>query len=212
VQADLAARLGASYLPRPLATTHSTLIGLEALGPLEPSEGLRARLRDTRHADLGGFAGHLRRALHEAPVTVQFGGFPDRDLGLSSRGRRLHERSLVADRDQVVLIGWPVDAAGHPGPVLDRLRRDAGRFGFEHRYPLSETAIDPDAHVVVGELVDGVPADELSAALAAARAALAGRPRRVPLRWDDLTIVVYDDTRLPLDSTAVVPWTEVAPR
>lgn len=206
VQADLIARLGAAYLPRVVASTHSTLVGLEALGPLEPSGECGTQLRDTRRADLAGFAGQLRRALHEAPVTVQFGGFPDRDLALSSRGRRLYERSVVADRDQVVLIGWPVDAEGHPLMVLDGVRRAAARYGIEHRYPLSQTAHDPDAHVVVGELVDAIPADERGAAMAATRAALAERPRRVPLGWDDLSIVVYDDTRLPLDTTVTVPW------
>jgi hypothetical protein len=40
----------------------------------------------------------------------------------------------------------------------------------------------------------------------AARGGLQRRPRRVPLRWEDLSIVVYDDTRLPLDTTVTVPW------
>lgn len=210
VQADLAVRLGASYLPRPTATVHSTLIGLDVLGPLDSSDDLRARFRDGGGADVRGFAGHLRAVLEDEPLTVQLGGFPDRDLGLTSRGLRPYQRSVAVDRDQVVLIGWPVDAAGRPLMVLDRLRRAAARFGIEHRYPLSETAHDPDAHVVVGELVEAVPTEVLAAAVTAARAALVGRPRRVPLRWDDLAVVAYDDTRLPLDTTVTVPCEDVA--
>lgn len=210
LQSAVAAGLGTSFLPRPLVTTHSTVVGLDVLGPVHRSGDLVGRLRDDPRADLAGFAEHLRAVLDGSAVTLQLGGFPDRDLGLTSRGQRPYVRSVTADRGQVVLVGWPVDDAGRPLATLDRLRREARRFGIEHRYPLTASEQDPDAHVVVGELAAGVPTDELLAALGAARGALATRTCRMPLRAEDLAVVAYADPRLPWETTVRVSLGDVA--
>ncbi|MFN8194518.1 MAG: hypothetical protein U0R80_09570 [Nocardioidaceae bacterium] len=210
LQADLAERIGPALLPRPLDAVHSTLVGLDVLGPVAwPDTSGSGRLVAPEGVDLAGFARHLRTELDREPVTLQLGGFPDRDLGVTSRGRRLHERSLTADRGQLVLVGWPVDPLGSPVATLDRLRRDARPFGIAHRYHRDAADIDADAHLVLAELAPSVPPAALDDALAAGRTALAGRAHRVPLRWEDLRVVLYDDPRLPLATTVVLPMAAI---
>ncbi|HET8602406.1 MAG TPA: hypothetical protein VFM09_00610 [Marmoricola sp.] len=196
----LADLLGEAFVPRPVRWVHSTVIGLDSLEPLGAGAPVLALDGGRPGPDWRELCGFLREALSpdaapRGPLSLQLGGFTPAETSLRSRGRSLHERSLVVDRGQVVLVGWPV-GGGRPVDRLDALRREAGRLGFVHRYPLTDGATDPDAHLVVGELA-GESAEDLSRA----RALLAGRPCRVPLTVQDLAIVVYDDPRLPEDST-----------
>jgi hypothetical protein len=199
----LLAALGDGFVPRPPRTLHTTVIGLDDAAPV-PLGGEERRLREAAARDPAGLAAAVRAGLRD-PLVVQVGGFPDADLPVSSRGQRLHHRSLVHDagRGQVVLVGWPVTGDGTPTLRLDRLRHDLEGHGVRHRYADGEDWQDPDAHLVLGETRGDVR--DVEPALADLRTRLAARPTRLVVRATDVRVVVYDDPRLPLDTTAVLP-------
>jgi hypothetical protein len=176
---------------------HATLIGLE-----HPT-------RTVELDEFERFLNHVGASLDSADVVVQFGGFPDRELSLQSRGRRLYERSFVISGQSVVLIGWPVRIGdGTPIPVLDDLRRSYQRFGFRHRYHSAPTDTDPDCYLVIGRLSDPASA---GAALAVAgeaeirRVLSASSGVRVSLRSPDISLVRYKEATLAAATSRAYP-------
>ena len=125
----------ASFAPRSLREVHATIIGLGPPGP---------------GVDLPGLLDHLRAAVSTGPLQIRFGGFADRDHAFASRSRRLFERSLTLHQGLATMIGWPIDTAHEPVPVLDQIRRSCQRFGIVHKYHDAVGATDPDAYLVVG--------------------------------------------------------------
>jgi hypothetical protein len=170
--------LGAAYRPRPAADLHATVIGLD---------------HPTGDPDLPGLLDDLARDLADAPLTVQFGGFPADDDRLPSRGRSMARRTLTVQGDVVVLIGLPV--VGEPPAPSDRLgriRRGAESRGFRHKYHPPGGPLDPDAYMALGELVAG-PHPVLDAGAVRVLA----RPTRVRLGREDLALVAFTDPALP---------------
>ncbi|GAB7047196.1 hypothetical protein JCM9534A_23220 [Catenuloplanes indicus JCM 9534] len=188
--------LAASHLPgfrpRPMPEVHATLLGLE-----DPA----------RAADLPLLLRHLTAALHRPGMSVQFGGFADREYPISSRDRGLHERSFLVSDANVVLIGWPVDGrSGEPTPALDDLRRSCQAFGFRHRYHLCPGDTDPDCYLVVGRTPGGSAPAHVTVAETAIRNELAASPpTRISLTTADVRLVRYSDTTLPTGTSRAYP-------
>lgn len=177
--------LGTAYRPRPPDDLHATIIGLgRPVGP----------------PDLPGLLDDLARAFTEAPMTVRFGGFRADDDRLPSRGRTLAERTLVLRERSVVLVGVPVD----PEPVarLAEIRRRCEARGFRHKYHDDSGPLDPDAYLVLGDLVEPPPAGVVVAAEALTS------PVLVPLGHQDLSLVEYADRTL---SRATSRWWPLPP-
>jgi hypothetical protein len=185
LQSRFVGAAGAFFRPRPAADVHATVIGLENGG----------------NVDLVGLCDFLTEALTRSPLTLQFGGFADRDHRITSAGSRLYDRALSVGADKVVLIGWPIDAGGEPMDRLDVLRRALRRFGARHRYHDTPEARDPDAYMVIGDLMPGAPDAAVTACVDDGRALLARAACRVALTEDDVRLARYVDTRLPAAST-----------
>lgn len=191
VQRDVSTALGDDFVARDPRTVHTTVLGLDDT-PAELHAPLTALVREQLAAD---------------PLRLQVGGWPDVDLPVSSRGRRLHERTLSRFGRTVVLLAWPVDPHGAPTTRLDALRRALVAAGGRHRYPLDDEHLDPDAHLVIGVVRDDADLDAVDAALQDARAVLAATRRHLDVGPDDLSVVTYDDPTLPPATTRVVrPW------
>lgn len=197
LQARITDAVGTHFLPRPVHDIHATLIGLEYGGPV--TDGVVPGI------DVDGLCRHLDETLTRSPLTLRFGGFADRGHGVASRGSSLYERTLTVSGNKVVLIGWPVDVHGEPTWRLEDLRRELGRFGARHRY---HPTPDPDAYMVVGELLDGWDAACLDARIERARAELSQRPCEVQVNGANAGLATYTDTRLPAESTVFVPLAE----
>jgi hypothetical protein len=193
LQAGIADAIGAHFLPRPVHDIHATLIGLESGGPVagDAVPGI----------DVDGLCRHLDETLTGSPLTLRFGGFADHAHSVSSRGSSLYERMLTVSGDKVVLIGWPVDGHGEPTWRIEELRRELGRFGARHRY---HPTPDPDAYLVIGELLDGWDAARLNAGIEQCRSELAQRPCEVEVTGANASLAIYTDTRLPAESTTLV--------
>lgn len=197
LQRTAADRLGPAFAPRRPEQVHATVIGLEFPPPAHAG-GDRSRF------DARPLAEHLLRALRAAPLQLRFGGAAAGDRRWPSRGAPRHERSFLAGPADVVLIGWPVRGADGEAvvpPTLAEIRRGCETFGARHRYHDRPGARDNDAYLVVGRLV-GAPDPAATSALAdAVRRELAANPVRVPLGPEQLGLVEYTDTALPVAST-----------
>lgn len=191
VQGHVAAALGDDFVARDPATVHSTVLGLD----------------DTPVSLHGPLGARARALLAEQPLRLQAGGWPDTDLPVSSRGRRLHERTLSRFGSTLVLLAWPVEDDGAPSTRLDTLRRELVAAGGRHRYPLDSEHQDPDAHLVIGTLHPDADPAEVDRRLVDARGALAAAAYHLVVGPDDLSVVTYDDPSLPRASTRVSrPW------
>jgi hypothetical protein len=201
LQVDLADAVGAHFLPRPVDDIHATLIGLESGGPVTG--------RVVPRIDVDGLCRHLDESLTRSPLKLRFGGFADRDHSVSSRGSSLYERALTVSGSKVVLIGWPVDGRGEPTWRLEELRRELGRFGARHRY---HPTPDPDAYLVIGELLDGWDPARLDICIERGRWELSQAPCEVQVTGANAGLAIYTDTRLPAESTVFVPHSEAGRR
>jgi hypothetical protein len=198
LQARIADAVDAHFLPRPVPDIHATLIGLESGGPI--ADGAVPAI------DIDGLCRHLDETLTRSPLRLRFGGFTDRVHSVSSRGQSLYERALTVSGDKVVLIGWPVDGRGQPTWRLEELRRELGRFGARHRY---HPTPDPDAYLVIGELLDGWEAARLDACVERCRSKLAQTPCEVQVTGANASLAIYTDPRLPAETTMLVALSEV---
>jgi hypothetical protein len=125
---------------------------------------------------------------------------------LTSRSRRLYERSLTLHQGLATMIGWPVTTAHEPLLALDQIRRTCQRFGVVHKYHDPQGATDPDAYMVVGEYDQNASAtgepDEVARTV---RQALRRDPVAVRTSAEELWVVVYTDRRLPRQDTIALP-------
>jgi hypothetical protein len=195
LQARAAAHLGSIFEARPRAQVHATVIGLEtAPAPAGP---------DRSRFDAAPLLAHLVATFAEHPLDIQFGGAAREDGRWPSRGASRYERSFLCGPAGVVLIGWPVGPAGDetvPLPTLATIRRGCEPFGARHRYHVEPGSEDPDAYLVIGRLT--APPGPAAADLAdAVRSELAAAPVRVRLGPEQLSLVEYTDTALPVASS-----------
>jgi hypothetical protein len=196
VQRAATRTLGPAFAARPPDTVHATVIGLET-----PSPGWADD--DRSRFDARPLASHLVHVFTDGPLELQFGGVPVDDLRWPSRGVPRYQRTFLAGPSDVVLIGWPVRSVGIervPLPVLAEVRRACEAFGARHRYHAAPTDADADAYLVLGSL--SRPPGPAAARLAEdIRRSLAAAPRFVRLGPEQLSLVEYAESTLPLDST-----------
>lgn len=227
-QRMLTEALGDSFQPYELSQIHATIIGLEHL--LEsPNCNLnlwrfRSRLG---HMDLPGFVASV--LTHPCfPMSVQFGGFADRDYPFTSRGQRPFDRSFSIQGTKAVLIGWPV--RGKPAvsatrqsqysaaqesrlypTSLDDVRRFALNFNILHEYHSDITDTDNDCYLRLG-LCNGTSDLEAGQIVQAKIRRYLGQtdPVFVEISKADLNIVSYTDGSLPCGSTRSWPIVDKA--
>jgi hypothetical protein len=207
-QRVVAGFLGSRFRPYQPAQIHATVIGLER----EESERGRFLNRNYKRLrsidadmDFGGLLAFLRDGRHW-PMSVQIGGFGERDEPFTSRGVRPFIRGFALHGDCVVMMGWPVIAAAGPGEAacypatLETIRRSAQRWGVLHAYHARPNDTDNDLFFRIGMLDDPGsiapgPAERLSAPV---RHRLAARgPLIIDIHPSDLSVVFYRSPELP---------------
>jgi hypothetical protein len=195
-----------TFTPRPLPEVHSTLISLEAHVDHErlTSRFWPSAADDAPEMRIGGLLAHLRCSIADLRLSLQVGGFDDIEYSFRSRGERLYKRSLTAQNGQLLLAGWPVDH-GAPTAVLDRLRRSCQKFGVGHKYHPTPDALDPDAHLVIGDYVKDLPVSRLESLLAVGLGALKLNNRPFPVTIHDVSVVAFTKMSLPASNTSRLP-------
>jgi hypothetical protein len=191
IQAIASEMLSSDFHPRPLKTVHATIIGLESVS-------------DASVERVATLLNYIKRAFG-AGITLQFGGFDDRDYPISSRGRRLYSRAFEISGRDAIMIGWPVVRNGQeirPTAFLEEVRRECGWRGFRHKYHNDPLAKDADCYMSVGEFnmahTNEAPVQECEQKV---RDFLCMHCVRVPLKLEDLSLVLYRDRSLPANST-----------
>jgi hypothetical protein len=220
-QTLVAQRLAPCFRPYDLHQVHATVIGLESIrGSQGYNRNLAERSGLRKTMDLLGFVDFLQNTRF-LPLTVQLGGFADRDYPFNSRNCRPYERSFSIQGDKAVLMGWPVTLdSSHPNenseyihgePVeypdtLEQLRRHARKFNIVHSWHRRPGDVDNDFYMRIGSF-SPAPTDEKAIRYleTEVRAALGNcEPTFVPVRLADLALVSYSDESLPLASS--LPW------
>lgn len=209
-----ASQLTETFLPRPLNAVHATLIALDDASESEEEQGRQPAAMTERDANrLLQLGRYLQGTLAARRISVQFGGFEDREYGMRSQGLKLYERSFSVKNGNLVLIGWPV-VQGRPSSEIDRLRRECEQFGFRHKHFTSAECSDPDLYLVLGRIPRSskLPSGAVTRFEAEIRHELSRQARVVPLGASDLAIVRYQDRSLPLNyGTRRLPLAEITP-
>jgi hypothetical protein len=196
VQRLVSAALGPSFRPWPLKVVHATIIALRPTRSFDVPDRVEQLL------------GYIKDVF-SAGLTVQIGGFADRDYRIHSQGRRLYERSFIMSGGNAVIMGWPIKVNGagaDPTTMLDDIRRECERLGFRHKYHDSPLAVDPDCYMSIGRFaIDEVSDDVVADCEQSIRGFLSNHPIYVPIRLDDVSFVVYEDRHLSAGANRVYP-------
>lgn len=204
--------LGDAFEPYDVRQVHATIVGLEHLGDSMRENACFRRLRGRSvEMDIPGFVDFLRTS-PALPLLVQLGGFRETDHPFLSRNASPYLRSFSVQGDKAVAIGWPwrsdsVGAAGEYPLTLDALRRRAREFGILHAYHASEADRDNDLFFRIGLIDRDAVSDEAVYDLEQRiRRYMSGEPPLIlRIGLDDLHIALYEDERLPLDTTRTWP-------
>ena len=99
-------------------------------------------------------------------------------------------------------MGWPFSAQTYPG-TLDAFRRCFNHYNVLHKYHRTDNDIDNDFFFVLGRIERSVVQEhEIRHAEDRMREKLAAiNPVRFPVGREVLSLAVYEDPQLPLDST-----------
>lgn len=203
VQKVLAKALDEKFEPYAEAQVHATIIGLETAQLDGRRIGANFFLaRDIEHEIDPARVLELVRDTPFLPLTLRIGGHrPDAPPDFVSRGEHPYVRSFGIRGDAAVAMGWPaVDGAWNSS--LDDLRREFRAAGFLHKWHAREDDVDNDGYFVLGRAaVADIPPEEIARVEKRVRERLAEHTVDVPLRREDLSVVTYEDVRLPLETS-----------
>jgi len=208
--------LGEKFLEYDLRQVHATIIGLERYPDFPHLHNLnfRKHRRMVISMDLAALR-HLLLSGVYLPLTVQLGGFSDRDYPFISRSCRPFLRSFSIQGDKAVMMGWPIrgrplsappittaaaiQECGLYPPTLDQIRGAAQAFGVLHEYHRSPGDVDNDFYFRIGLLKEPID-DRVRADIETnMRVLLATRlPLLVDLPPTALSFISYRDNTLPL--------------
>jgi hypothetical protein len=221
-QRAMAASLPDLFQPYPVPQVHATVINLDRLGegPLVNFNLYRYR-GQSRVMDLAGILEYVRNEV-PYPLSIQVGGFEDRDYPFTSRGERPYARAFSIQRTIATVIGWPAQAVavagrGQAAPVLEYppaladLRVKLEEFNLLHTYHRLDGERDNDFYFRIGVLARPLSGSDREAVEASVRRELSViGPHFISLSADDLYFASYVDESLPLDSTA--SWAATDPQ
>jgi hypothetical protein len=208
------------FRPYNIHQVHATITGLESVeGSPRYNRNLAEHRGSWKTMDLLGFSDFLQNT-KLLPLTVQIGGFADRDYPFTSRNRRPYERSFSIQGDKAVLMGWPVTHESSPAgadpnatpesmtypDTLERIRHHAADFNILHSWHRQPGDVDNDFYMRIG-LFSPLPSDqEVVRFLEIEMRAMLGasEPAFVRVGPADLVFVSYHDETLPRASS--VPW------
>lgn len=209
LQAYLQARLGQAFRPYQLDQVHATVIGLECVFEQGAfySEWYRQNRGSREPVDFGGLLSQLAR--EPLDFKIRFGGFrAEREYGFLSRWAHPFQRSFSFQGNMAVVVGWPVKGEAVTDHFF-QLRQSFESYSLCHKWH-KDGYQDNDCYLVLGKFeAGGVPEEQLRQISRDLQEMLAKKIHLIPFNRDALSIVVYENMELPLESTRVFPLDRV---
>ena len=205
-QEKLALHLGDAFEKYNLGQVHGTIIGLEGtrVGNHILNTNYLEQRRQLRPIDLQ----RLLKILKDQsllPFSVSIGGYKDgKNYPFTSRGQHPYLRSFSIQGEIAVAMGWPCTDDRYPLSV-DRLRRSLNKANILHKYHAEISDIDNDFFLVLGR-INRSKADEIS--LYETQEIMRSFLMKsynlsVPICRENISIIAYVDTTLPIDTSRV---------
>jgi len=204
LQEELCRELGRSFAPYEIEQVHATIIGLEAFR--QGSDILNQNfyeLRGERRAINLAAVVDFVDSTELLPFNVQIGGFSlAAAYPFTSRAEHPYFRSFRAQAELGVAMGWPISGRTYPN-TLNALRRCFSDYNVLHKYHRNDHDIDNDFFFVLGRIERNVVQErQIQHTEERMREKLAAmNPVRLPVAREVLSLAVYEDPLLPLDST-----------
>ena len=196
----LDSQLGSAFIGYTIDQVHATIIGLE--DRLDRPEILNAV--DVNNVSSAINLEGLFLFLQEIPpLHIQMGGYSSLNTyPFTSRGLHPYIRSFAINGTLAVSMGWPVAGELYP-MTLDSLRRDCKQFNALHKYHNQTGDIDNDFFIVLGHVdPESVSQEKAASVQDALRQLLAElEPLDLVVQPDDLSVVAYIDSELPIETS-----------
>ena len=207
--------LGEHFVPHKLSQVHGTIIGCEGLSTKLGiiNQWYSDRRQEIRYMDLSGLIDYLQHQVHLP--TIRFGGY-DRhgEYNFLSRAQHLYERSFQfqpATAEHIpILIGWSWQNE-QVSLAIDSLRRNLQQFNLLHKYHATPDAMDNDFYLRLGTIDAQATAAEINAIAIEIRNILAISPLSIPIDFNSLAFVQYQDLQLTAATTKVIPVAKITP-
>lgn len=199
--------LGEAFERYELEQVHGTIVGLEgkrAGDQVFNTNYLNAHRR-LLPMDLGVVFTGVVQESRLLPLRIRVGGFtPEAQYPFDSRGMHPFLRSFSIQGEIAVAMGWPVD--GNVFTLsLDRLRRAFISANVLHKYHNSDVDVDNDLFFVLGRIDRTSTKDQTVKDVEhVMRRHLADiEPITFELRQDQISIIAYKDSTLPVQGSRV---------
>jgi len=200
----LAKHLAAHFIPYPIHQVHGTIIGLELEKGQHGWHAVRS-LQPTKPLDIGQLLDHLKNYFKEREIQLQLGGFSEKhELKFPSTVVMPYWESFSINGSIAVAKGWPVKADGE---ALNEWRRSFNPLNITHKYHRDKSAIDNDFFFVLGHVeYENLTKQRLRNTAHSLRQFMSRlSPFFLPLSFDCLSLVLYSDDRLPVQTSRVFP-------
>ncbi len=149
------------------------------------------------------------------PLNIRFGGYQlSQDYNFRSRNLHPYLRSFqlqVLNKDTIipVLIGWSIKN-NRITLDIENFRYQAQKFNLLHKYHAHSKSIDNDFYLRLGTIKGQFEPDLLASIEAKIRNNLQSiLSTTIVLQPENIAFVWYQDLSLPLETTKVIPLTEI---
>ena len=213
LQAALHTELGLAFSAYAIEQVHATIIGLEGWR-------VGAQVYNSNQTQASGKSGamHLLGLLQfmqgMPALHIRIGGFAASGrYPFTSRGLHPYLRTFAISGSLAVTMGWPFADGSYP-MALDSLRRECTRFNVFHKYHSKDEDVDNDFFLVLGRVErDSLSEEKTEYVQGSLRRHLADlEPLDIMIQTEDLSVVAYSDTQLPIASSVSYSLVEAQAR
>jgi hypothetical protein len=191
---------------------HATIIGLEGrrIGDQVFSDNYHSLRQEQKLIDLKGLFTWLETT-SQLRMQIKIGGFAHaRPYPFMSRGLHPYLRSFALRGQIAVAMGWPVMGNHYP-LSLESLRHCCMDHNALHKYHAQPQDVDNDFFFVLGRVKrERLTQAEIDDAENLVRIHMANNSVPVTLGPDNVSVVGYTDTSLPLAETCQFTLSEAA--
>lgn len=204
--------LGDTFLPYDIGQIHGTIISLAQLRDRNLYNLHHYKLTDELiKMDIVGYLTYLKSEII-FPFTIRIGGFDADDAPFLSKGCKPYARSFFIMGIKALMIGWPLDRESIDNSgleisnLLGKMRKAGERFNIPHMYN-SSNFVDNEYYFRIGILREQVSEKvKILEVENAIREYLSSNdPVFLEINLRDLSLVLYEDETLPLETTDAIP-------